>query len=128
MKNSPAGAALVALALLTPSLAAANVALRPIMQRWNHSRRLIDAMLAGRQPYDPVTVTAAVRLYIADARTVSAHVTSKSAEAHDFAARFARFAQDAEAAGAASISVAAFRPHMQRLMGDCSACHAVYKN
>lgn len=128
MTNLSVRITLVILALLTPSVAATSIALRPIMRSWNQAKRQMERMVAGRQPYDAAAIAEAVRLYVADARTVSAHVTRKSAESRDFAVRFERFAQDAEAAGAASATLAAFRPHMQRLMGDCSTCHAVYKN
>lgn len=128
MQSSMARTALVAMALLTPSLAAAGVTLAPIMRSWNHARRRLDGMLTGSRPYDPAAVTAAIRLYVADAHEVSAHITGTSAAARDFAARFEHFARDAEAAGAASGTLAEFRPHAQRLMGDCQACHAIYNN
>ena len=84
-------------------------------------------MLAGSQPYDPAAVTAASG-FTSRMRARFPRISRQVSSAHDFAARFEHFARDAEAAGAASGTLAEFRPHVQRLMGDCQACHAIYNN
>lgn len=111
-------------AILTPVAAYAGVALAPVMRSWNHERRQIEAMLSGNRSFDPAAVRAAIRIYVSDANMVASHVNGSSSTARDFADRFRQFAQTAAAADQASGSAAQFRPHFEKLMGECNACHA----
>jgi cytochrome c556 len=114
--------------LLVPGMAAAGVALAPVMQSWNHQRRQIDTMLAGDGPYDQKMVQAAMQRFAAEANAVSARIKGQSGSARDFAARFQQFARDANSAATSSATSAELGAHVQRLFGDCQACHAIYNN
>lgn len=78
-------------------------------------------MLNGDRPYDQAAIEAAIRVYVSRANTVADGLAGR---APAFADRFRQFAHDAEAAGAASASSAAFRPRFEHLISDCDACHA----
>jgi cytochrome c556 len=111
-----------------PAIAAAGISLSPIMDSWRHATRTIDAMLAGRHPYDAAALGAAVTLYIDDAGRVARHIGGGSAAARDFADRFAAFAADGRQALGSVSDPAAFRPRFAQMIGDCQSCHAAYNN
>ena len=120
--------ALGAALMVVPGVAMAGIALSPIMQSWNHAKRHIDGMLSGRNPYDAATVQQDVTLYITDATMVANHVRGGSAQARDFAGRFAAFAADGRSALASVSQPAAFTARFSRMVGDCQSCHAAYNN
>jgi cytochrome c556 len=120
------GKMVLAAAVLVPGIAFAGVALAPVMGKWNHDRRQIDAMLSGNRPFDQATVAAAIHAYVADATMVAGRIKGNSASTRDFADRFRHFAQTAAASAKDSGSAARFRPHFEQLMGECRSCHAIY--
>jgi cytochrome c556 len=112
--------------LSVPVIASAGISLSPIMDSWSHTTHSIDATLAGRRPYDATALRADVLLYINDAARVAHHINGGSAEARDFAGRFAAFAEDGRLALGSVGQPAAFRPRFDRMLGDCQSCHAAY--
>lgn len=128
MRRSAVGPILCLAILSVPVIAAAGIALSPIMDSWSQTTHRIDAMLSGRRPYDAAALREAVSTYIDDAARVAHHVNGDSAEARDFAGRFQAFAADGRQALGSVGQPAAFRPHFDQLIGDCQSCHAAYNN
>lgn len=117
---------ILAAAVVVPTVAVAGVALAPVMQRWNHDRKQIEAMLAGSRPFDQAAVEAAIRSYVTDGHMIASHVSGNAAAVRDIAARFDHFAQTAAASAKDSGSAARLRPHFEQLMSECRSCHAIY--
>jgi cytochrome c556 len=114
--------------LATPAAAVAAISLSPIMESWNHSKREIDAMLAGRTPYDAAQLRHDIQRYVESSARVARDMSGGSAEARDFAARFEAFANDSRDALAEVAQPAAMSPRFNRILADCRSCHAIYNN
>jgi cytochrome c556 len=119
---------LSAVLLAAPAVAVAAIALSPIMDSWNHSKRGIDAMLAGRTPYDAVQLRQALQRYVQSATRVAGDVRGGTAAARDIAARFDAFARDSRTALGTVAQPAAMRVSFNRMLADCRSCHAIYNN
>jgi cytochrome c556 len=128
MRRIALGSTLCLSILSLPVMAAAGIALSPIMNAWNADRHRIDAMLTGRRPYDEAALRAAVSLYIQDATTVAGRIRGRSDAARDFAHRFDAFAADGRRAMGSVGEPVAFRVLFGRMTSDCQSCHAIFNN
>lgn len=119
--------ALIAASLLLGGGAVlAGVPLSPIMSSWNHNLHMLDDMLQGQTPYDPVAVRQAIELYIGDASTLANHLHGNSASARDFRDRFTTFAAEGRRALGSAADPAALRRNLRQMVGTCHSCHAAY--
>jgi cytochrome c556 len=114
--------------LVAPDLAVAGISLSPIMESWTHSKRTIEAMLAGRTPYDEAQIGQDLQHYIASSSMVARDVKKGTAEARDFASRFEVFANDSRTTLGTVSQPSALRMSFNRMVGDCQSCHAIYNN
>ena len=128
MKQTALRTALAAALLIVPELAAAGVALSPMMQSWNHYRHQIDVMLANPARYDEATISDDLDHFAADAANVANHVRGGSPEARDFSRRFAGFATDGRSALTSVGQPAVFRARFRQMVGECQSCHSEYNN
>jgi cytochrome c556 len=118
------GAALLA----KPISASAGISLSPIMESWSQTKRTVEAMLAGRTPYDEALIGQDLRRYITSSARVARAAAGGTAEARDFAARFDSFANDSRAALGSAGQPSAMRDKFNRMLADCQSCHAIYNN
>jgi cytochrome c556 len=116
------GAAIV----VAPVAAVAGISLSPVMQSWNQSRRAIDAMLAGRIPYDEAQIRRDLQRYVDGASLLARDVKGNSAAARDVAARFAAFSDDGRRVLEKASQPSAVAAGFTRMIGDCQSCHAIY--
>lgn len=114
--------------LIVPVAAVAGSSLAPIMTSWNHSKRSIDAMLAGRAPYDEAQVRQELQRFIATSSRVASGLNGTTAEGRNFAARFQTFAEDSRDVLGHVAEPTAMRASFRRVAGDCQSCHAQYNN
>ena len=114
--------------LLVPVAAVAGISLSPIMESWNHSKRQIEAMLAGQAPYDEAQIRQDLERYIGSSATIAREMKGNTPEARDLAARFEAFANDGRSALGGVGQPSAVNESFQRMVGDCQSCHAIYNN
>jgi cytochrome c556 len=120
--------ALGAAVLVVPMAAVAGISLSPIMQSWNHKKHSINAMLAGRTPYDEAQLRQDIQHYADSASLVAREVNGQTAQSRDFAARFAAFAHDSRSALGAVGQPSAVSARFNQMLGDCQSCHDIYNN
>jgi cytochrome c556 len=123
--------------ILMASLAAAILAVPPaaragevsaIMHSWRHNQHAVDAMLAGRTPYDQAALRAAMTLYIADASGLASHIGTGTADARDLKQRFTNFAAAGQQARGDISQPASFQADVSQIKSQCDSCHAIYNN
>jgi len=99
-----------------------------IMQDWRHNEHAINAMLAGRTPYDQAALRAAMTLYIADAGGLASRIVGSDADAVDLRQRFTNFAAAGQNALGDIAQPASFQADFSAMKSQCDSCHAVYNN
>ena len=114
--------------LSMPVAAVAGISLSPIMQSWKHRAHAVDAMLAGRQPYDEARMRQFLQHCIESASLLARDMNGGSAEARDLAARFTAFSDDSRSVLGKAGDRAAAAEKFNRMLSDCQACHALYNN
>jgi cytochrome c556 len=99
-----------------------------IMHDWRHNERAVDAMLAGRAPYDQAALRAAMTLYIADAGGLASRIGNGTGDARDLQQRFTDFAAAGRQALGVIAQPAGFQADFSQMKSQCESCHAVYNN
>jgi cytochrome c556 len=114
--------------LAVPMAAVAGISLSSTMESWSHNKRAIDAMLAGRIPYDEAQLRQIFRRYVESSSMVARTITGQSAQARDLATRFEAFSNDSAIALGAVRQPAAMATRFNQMLGDCQSCHDAYNN
>jgi cytochrome c556 len=114
--------------LAVPMAAVAGISLSSTMESWSHNKRKIDAMLAGRTPYDEAQLRQLLQRYVESSSMVARNITGQSAQARDFATRFEAFSNDSAIALGAVGHPPAMAARFNQMLGDCQSCHDAYNN
>jgi len=115
-------------AILAVPLAARANGVSGIMQDWRHNEHAVDAMLAGRTPYDQAALRAAMTLYVADAGGLASRMGGSDADAVDLRQRFNNFAATGQQALGDISQPASLQADFSQMKSQCESCHAVYNN
>jgi cytochrome c556 len=108
-------------------VALAGISLAPIMESWDNDKRDLDALLAGRTPYDEAQIRQDIQRCVESSSLVARDGKKGTAEARDFASRFGVFANDSRTTLGTVSQPSALRMSFNRMVGDCQSCHAIYK-
>lgn len=129
---------------LTTAVAAQNVEViaqrQQIYKGFGAATKPIGAMLKGDSPFDLAVVKTALTTYAEGAKKLPTLFPDDSKTGHDtealpviwtskddFNGRFAKLASDSEAAMTAITDEASFKATMPKLLGECGACHKIYR-
>ena len=113
---------------------------KSLLKGFGDKTRPLALMLKGRQAFDAQLVHDALGAYVAGSKTLPGLFPDNSKtggetearpaiwdEKAKFSAMFEKFGAESSAASAAIVDEASFRTTMPKLLGDCKACHDVYR-